>query len=150
MAKHIKNLLGSFLQRDDNWQGFLIANWNNIVGNLKDHVSLEYIKGDTIILGVNNSSWMNELYMLSDMLKDKINAKLEKPYIQKIRFKFRDKREIKNFSYANVKKNILVVQKIKLNFRQEKALERLSLKDKELSLSLENYFYRCCANGKAQ
>lgn len=146
MATHIKNLLKSFLHHDTNWQGYLIANWTTIIGNLKDHVSLEKIQDDTIILGVNNSSWMHELYMLSGMLKDKINAQLQKPYVQKIKFKFTDKKKFEEKrSYKRQESTEQVSTKITFTLRQEKALQKIQEKNKDLASSLENYFYKCNA-----
>lgn len=151
MATHIKNLLKTFLHHDTNWQGYLIANWSTIIGNLKDHVSLERIQGDTIILGVNNSSWMHELYMLSGMLKDKINAQLQKPYVQKIKFKFTDKKKFEEKQPCKRQERLEpTVKKIAFTLRQEKALQKIHEKNKDLASSLETYFYKCSAVRKMQ
>lgn len=156
MANHIKNILDTLLNKEANWQAFLISNWQTIIGNLKNHVCLERVYEDTIILGVNNSSWMHELYMLSDMLKQKINSHFKKPHIQKIRFKLINKKEfhstlsksISGKSYQNNGLKTIPTEKIKLNFQQERALDKI--KDKELSEFLKIYLQKCneCKNQK--
>ena len=47
------------------WQIYLIQNWEIIVGNLRAYVLLEKIQDDaTLLLGVTNTMWMQELYYL--------------------------------------------------------------------------------------
>lgn len=139
MAMHIKNLLQHFITKEDNWRGYLMANWSTILGTLKDHVSLEKIYDDTIVLGVNNSSWMHELHMLSGMLINKINQHLPEPRIKKIRFKFIEKKEQKKFK--RFERRYLPEIKITLNVRQEKALSQL--KDEQMSEYLTKYLAKC-------
>lgn len=87
MAQHIKNFLATALPQQQSWQLFLLQEWNNIVGDLKIQVRLEKIQANTLLLGVSNASWMQELYCLSDVLITKINEKLEYPHVKKLRFK---------------------------------------------------------------
>ena len=48
---------------------------------------LEKIEGNTLIIGVYQASWLQELYLLSTVLLKTINNNLKYPYIKKLRFK---------------------------------------------------------------
>src|SRR5690349_13440966 len=89
MTIQIKNILEDILGQGNNnsWQLHLIKNWSSIIGKLSTKVKLEKISNDTIVLGVYDSCWMQELYLLSDELLKKINSKLDEPKIKQIRFK---------------------------------------------------------------
>lgn len=144
MANQLKTLLSNVLKNQNNPKIKLITNWNQIIGQLKGHVSLEKIlKNGTIILGVESSSWMHELNMFSNVLIKNINKHLEDQIVKKIRFKLISKE--KNIKIKNYKKNTKIKNKINLNLnlniRQEKALEKI--KDPELTFQLKNYLEKC-------
>ena len=54
------------------------SNWIKIIGSLAPKVFIYKIYNDTIVLGVCDSSWMQELYMISHVLKQKLNALFDK------------------------------------------------------------------------
>ena len=61
--------------------------WDDIIGDLKDKVSIECIQNNVLVLGVSHPAWAQELYFLSDTLKMKINEALQEDRIKDIRFK---------------------------------------------------------------
>lgn len=138
MAQLIKHFLPKVIPRQQSWQLFLLQEWNTIVGDLNMQVRLEKINADTLLLGVSNASWMQELYCLSDVLITKINEKLEYPHVKKLRFKC-----------SAPKKNIIkkseipykYVKEFALTALQKKALEKIS--DEQLKTALKNFLIRC-------
>ncbi len=138
MTQHIKNFLKQFVSKSD-WKLDLIAKWPMIIGTLNDKVTLEHVDETSITLGVNNSSWMQELYLLSPMLRDIINKHLDKPRIKDIRFKnvtFKAK-DIPHATLIPHKKNKPVTL-------SSKELETLNnIKNAELRDVLKQFLIRC-------
>lgn len=87
MPKHVHTFLSSLLPKQENWKVQLLSNWQSIMGNLHTKVQLEKIYEDTLVLSVNNAAWLQELYLLSPMLLNAINQKLDQPRIKHLRFK---------------------------------------------------------------
>lgn len=88
MSKSLSELLGQLVPSQEEWRIKLLNEWGTIMGDLSAHVQLERILPDgTLILSTTNACWMQELYYLSDIILQKINATLDKPYVKKLRFK---------------------------------------------------------------
>ena len=137
MAPEIKDILSNIINVESNWKIQLFQNWDSIIGDLGEQVQLEKVVGNTLVLGVYDSCWMQELYMLSRVLIKTINSKLDKPYIKNIRFKHTVRRKLEN----KKEKVESVEKKIELSFREEKTLEEI--KDPELSAALRDFFIHC-------
>lgn len=90
MTFHIKTFLSPLLQKkEQNWKIALLSKWPEIMGNLSNHVSVEKIQNDSIVLGVQNSSWLQELYLMGPTILETINKSLDQPRFKTIRFKQR-------------------------------------------------------------
>src|SRR5437899_3106385 len=103
MVIHIKNFVKEIIDQNNNdksWQIFLLNNWDSIIGKLSNRVKLEKIYNDTLVLGVYDSGWMQELFLLSNAIIIQINSKLDKPRIKNLRFK---KAEYKKIQKKNEK-----------------------------------------------
>ncbi len=138
MTKNIKSLLHDLLPLESNWKLQLLANWDSIMGNLKTKVRLEKILDDTLILGVSDSCWMQELYLLSPLLLNQINNALETPRIKYVKFK--------KASFSAAKKKELQDQEKKItpivfSKAEEHALSKIH--DAELKKVLEKFLFRC-------
>lgn len=141
MPTSIKALLSGFVQSNQRWKTDLLNQWGAIMGNLAQHVTIVKILNDTIILGVYDSSWMQELYMLSAMLLKKINAHLDEPRIAKIKFIIAEKSR-----HKSGKRKISVEHKIsniQLSAQEEQSLE--VIEDPELQTALKTFLTRCRA-----
>ncbi len=139
MATPLKDILSDIFAHDT-WKYKLLQNWQNIMGPLCDKVRIEKICDDTLILGVTNSCWMQELYLLSPLIIKTINKNLDKPRIKQIRFKRTGritKKQAKNPTTKKPahKKNCILTPK------QKGALEKI--KDPELRKALEKFYKRC-------
>lgn len=153
MPKEIKSLLNSFIHPDiaaqntatnkqyASWQIYLIANWNSIIGKLKDHATLEKIERDTLIISVTNSSWLQELYILSNMLIKKINNKLPAPYVKQLKFRLHEKKDFKVRTTHKAGFPSSYAPDIKLTKKEESALEKIV--DQELKLELKKFLIKC-------
>ncbi len=87
MARQISELLRDFVSKEHNWKTKLLKDWGTIIGPLKNKVTVEKVEGKLLVLGVTHPAWAQELFLLSDMLKKKINSHLDREYIKIIRFK---------------------------------------------------------------
>ena len=135
----INQVLNGFFKQQDTWKHYLMANWKTIMGPISLHTRIEKIDQDTLIIGVSDSVWMQELYTLSQVILNKINHALDQPYLKKIRFKSASK---KNF-YKKSEKIPLqrIWPKHRLTHKEKRALK--SIQDQELSYALEQFLMRC-------
>ena len=139
MTVSIKIILNSFLGQQNNWQMQLLNNWPSIVGSIKTKVQLLKIHEDTLVIGVLDSCWLQELYLLSPLLLQTINEKLDRPRIKKLRFKTVGISDVKiKKEKARRKSSTALVQ---LNPREQKTLAQI--KDEQLRQVLKEYLIRC-------
>ncbi|MFT6765319.1 MAG: hypothetical protein ACJAZS_000194 [Alteromonas naphthalenivorans] len=142
MFKSLKHVLnGSFSMNTNSWKTKLLSEWPTIVGSLHDKITLEKIYEDTIVIGVYEAAWLQELYMLSSVLIKTINGHLDKPYIKKIRFKHATRIEQKKNFKKTIKTQSTPREKVTLNSLEARAL--LKIKDVEMRNSLHLFLSRC-------
>lgn len=134
----IGNVLNTLLKQTVEGKMHVIANWAAIMGPLAERISAERIEGDTIIVRVCNSVWMQELYALSDLLLEKINQALPTPYLKKIRFKHAF--PLVQKKQAPVPTKISCAQPT-LNSQERRTLQTIA--DIELRTALERFLVRC-------
>lgn len=139
---HIKNLVNQIVKSScpqTSWKNNIMQNWQEIMGPLSHKIFIEKIQKDCIILGVTDSCWMQELHMLSDVIKKKINENLEQPYIKTLQFKYSSK---KISRIQKTKNNIPLPYEFKpLTKSEEDALAHI--KDPELSQALTRFLQKC-------
>ena len=139
MSKAIKDLVPLILRDQDNWKITLLRNWPTIFGPLSERVSLERIQDDTLILGVQDSCWLQELYLLSAMLLKTINQQFDTPRIKQLRFKTVGNK--KTASPPKQTKKIWPTKVVTLNPKETHALK--NIKDEQLAAALKNFLIRC-------
>lgn len=139
MAVLIKEIVPALFQQKQGWHTVLLAHWEEIVGSLKTRVRLEKIQDDTLIIGVYESHWMQELYLLSHLLIDTINQFLGESRIKKLHFKLVEerKRTPKKIAAFVPKEKAEVV----LTHAQKRALE--TIVDGQLKDALIQFWSRC-------
>jgi len=139
--KNVKNILDSLLQptiHHESWKINLIKNWPTIIGSMHDKVSLHKIQSTNIVLGVHDSSWMQELYLLSKLILKKINKNLEEPRILTLRFQCIEK---KVRTIKAKPKSVFIPKKITLKPQENLALKNIN--DPQLSDALQGFLQRC-------
>lgn len=139
MAILVKDIIPQLIEQHADWRNVLFANWHSIMGNLQTKVRLEKIYGNTVIIGVYESHWMQELYLLSSVLIDSINSFLGEPRITHVRFTLVEekKRAVAFKKVVKIKKAEAVI----LSLVQEKALS--SIEDEQLKEALIEFWGRC-------
>jgi hypothetical protein len=139
MAKQIKNLLATIFDHKDNWKLQLLQHWPTILGNLNTRVHLEKINDDHLVLGVADSCWLQELYMLSPLLIQTINKKLDVPRIKSLRFKKIGIQKEKEIKAQPAKR--LSCKTVPLSVKEQQALHRIE--DPELRTAIAAFLRRC-------
>jgi hypothetical protein len=142
MAQQLKHLITPALSKkfSQDWKLHLICNWATIMGNLHDKVCLEKVLNDTLILGVYDACWTQELYLLSSLIIDTINQSLDQPRIKHLRF-------IRVPPYASVTTKATPLATTAVNVpptltsEHKAALQRIS--DDELRNALLRFLTRC-------
>ncbi len=139
MHTTIGYLLQQVLPQNHRWQVVLLQQWDSIVGNLKTHIRLEKIHNETLIIGVTNTAWMQEMYLLSDLLLNKINITLDQPRIKQLRFRYAPpityKKKLRHVCLSKV-----TIPNV-LSYSEKRALEQI--KDSSLQSALEQFLVRC-------
>lgn len=138
--QNVKNILDSLLQpsiHHEAWKLNLIKNWPSIIGSLHDKVCLQKIQATSVVLGVHDSSWIQELYLLSKLILKKINSHLDTPRILTLRFQCIEKKEPVNKKTAAV----FIKKTVNLKPQEYKALEKIN--DPQLSAALQGFLERC-------
>ena len=130
--------LAPFTHQDAAWKLQLMQQWSTIMGSLAERVSIAKIEQDTITLSACDASWMHELYMLSGLIKQKINQALGAPYITNIRFKQTITQKKEHTKYVSLGQPETVRM---LTTREIKALQKIT--DEELSHAMKGFLYRC-------
>ena len=139
--KHIKDCLPkiSASNNNQNWKLHLMNQWETIMGSIGCKVSIYKIYNDSITLGVCDSGWMQELYLLSNLIKQKINSILDKTRIETIRFQYVTKTKCPNELIIN-KEQIEKKDRLLTNI-EKKALEKIT--DPELYKALSRLLQQC-------
>ena len=140
MAKKIKNIIHTVFSKKNNWKIQLLQHWPKIIGELQTKVRLEKIHKDSLVLGVYDSCWLQELYLLSPILLKRINQKLENQTFKRLRFKqvgIKKRKKIKQ----NKRGEIPVNKKVTLTSKQEETLKKI--RDPDLCDALKNFLIRC-------
>jgi hypothetical protein len=136
---HLKDRLSLIFSTQDDLRYELLSKWNNIMGTLSDKVRLEKVHNETIVIGVYDPCWMQELYLLSRELLHSINNQLSKPFVKEIKFKAaaQTKRYEKKSIYQQQPTHI----QIPLTEQELKALEKVT--DEQLRSVLKDFLIRC-------
>jgi len=143
MVKPIGNLLSHVIPKKHIWKIKLFGHWDSIIGNLKGKVKIEKITDTSITLGVSHSAWAHELYLLSPILKKKINKVLQEDKIKKIQFR------VVAFKQKPMQVHTKKSTKIKERIKKEYSLtiieqnKLLSLESNDLTRLLEKFYIRC-------
>ncbi len=145
MALLLKNLLNQILEKDD-WRLNLARQWDQVVGSLKTRIRLEKIYNDTLVIGVYEYHWMQELYLLSPELRQKVNHFLQEDRITHIRFKLVE--EKKRAPSKPPPAPLVRPEKIVLTSSQKKALK--CIEDNHLKESLIDFWGRCLADNQKE
>lgn len=139
MAQPVKTILDELLSRQNNWQLQLLNQWPSIVQAIKTRVHLLKIEPEILTIGVQDSCWLQELYLLSPLLIATINQKLDEPRIKQLRFKAlgtqKEKQTKEKSNYSRPKRVIA------LSIKEQATLAQIA--DEQLRLALKNYLIRC-------
>jgi hypothetical protein len=140
---HITEHILEFLKTHDQqlyWKFMLINQWSEIMGPLAHNVSIEKMYKQTIVLGVNDSSWMQELHLLSNLIKDKINKALQTHTIENIKFRYAP---TSTFKVKKLKKEPVQIpaREYVLTDKEQKTLQKIT--DPELAQALQGFLQKC-------
>jgi hypothetical protein len=138
MSIHIKHIL-SICLNTNTWRATLLRNWPEIVGPLSTQVYIEKISDDTLTLSVYDSCLMQELHILSSVLRSTINKTLDQPYIKHIRFKKVPRTSTRK---KNMQEGAMcAIKRIQLTAAEQHALANIH--DHELRDLLKAFCVRC-------
>ena len=138
VTSHVAQILQNCSQ-EHYWKFLIMSKWEEIMGSLASKVSIHKIHQNTIVLGVSDSSWMQELHLLSELIKEKINQILGENRIVAIKLKYapqttkRVQKKEKNISLTFVQRT--------LTAQEQQALREI--KDQELSQALVGFLQKC-------
>lgn len=140
MGQHISSLVNNLFLRYDDWRFTLIKSWPSIFGPLSQYTRLEKVDGSTLIIGVYDPHWMQELHLLSPTLIASVNNHLQKQVVTNVKFKLaqRKVRTVQSIKKLHTEEEKTTQAQVRLNPHQQQALT--DIKDPELKKALLNYF----------
>jgi hypothetical protein len=139
MSKPIGSFLTKIINQEHIWKTKLFGQWNSIVGNLKEKARIEKITENSLTIGVCHATWAQELFLLTPMIKKKINKILKEEKIKKINFK--TVKFEKNKPKKNKKKAKKRRKELNLSITERADLGNVSCN--ELAQALEAFYTRC-------
>jgi hypothetical protein len=140
MIRPLGDLLRGVLPADSDWKIKLLQSWNQVMGTLCTKVRLEKIEDESLVLGVFDACWMQELYLLTPMLLANINQSLDRPRIKQLRFK-RAGLYTRLHRPSTQKKQSTWLKQRPLTPREERALDVIV--DVQLREALARFLHRC-------
>ena len=145
MIRHIRTILDTIApskEKKTDWKIFLLGNWKTVIGDLHEHVSLQKVYKDALLLGVYDSCWLQELYLLSPLIIARINQTLDAPHIKRIHFKQVPKKE--KACVPLQKEMSIPVHEVSLSQQEKDALEKIT--DESLRTFLHALRNQCRRN----
>lgn len=143
MIKKIDSFFYNIIPKEYHWKILLLNKWGEIIGDLKNKVFIVNIFNGGLTLGIIHPALLQELYLLTPVLKQKINNTLSGEYIKIIKLKCCDNfynKDIIKIS-SNFKKQKTIYTHKYLSDTEKKIF--LNIKDNELKNILEKFFVRC-------
>ena len=141
MSTHIKTLLSPLLQKKElSWKITLFKKWPEIMGTLAQHVTIEKIEDETIILGVQNSSWLQELYLMGPTILATINQSLDQHQFKSVRFKQRGLQTPRKKKNERTTPSFWTAP-VTISDTEQKALDRIE--DEALKKEMHAFLVRC-------
>ncbi len=141
MTQHVGSHIRNAIPQEHQWKISLLKEWPTIVGNLKDKVSLHSVGESHLVLTVSHPSLAQELYMLQDMLKHKINSFLQSERITSLQFRTYSATKKKKQNSSTKKRYVEPEKDVTLNVREQKTLH--TVKNKELRDALCAFYITC-------
>jgi len=139
--KKISSIISSLITHENSWHIQLIRDWSEIMGPLSSKVTLEKIDGSLLMLGVYNSSWMQELYLLTPLIIKTINAKLGDSCVSSVKLRLIARKNPNASKAAQAYPKISSVEPKTLSSQERDALS--SIEDDELRQALKKFLDKC-------
>lgn len=139
MPELIKQFLKNYLSQNTHWKALLLQNWPSIIGDLGNRVTLEKIQDDLLVLGVTDSSWLQELYVLSPVILQTINGNLDQPRIKRLRFKQLGRKKKNQHTPEYTSKKI----ETDVTFKKKEQEALNAIEDDQLRTALKKFLIRC-------
>jgi hypothetical protein len=140
MHSTLKYQLQNIIPEQHRWKLDLLSHWDGIIGHLKDKVIIEKITEGTLFLGVCHPAWAQELFLLSSVIKEKINRVLAENRISEIKFKVVAITKNKNIKTVS-KITTYSLLPVTLNEKEQRAIQAIG--DDELQNALKLFYSRC-------
>lgn len=144
MIKPLEACIHNFIQsyEKNDWKITLLKNWSSIVGNLEHHVVIERLEDHAITLGVFDSCWLQELYLLSPMILEKINKSIDPHRINHIRLKLIARSKRKKIVHAK-KISAQTATNTVYALTSQEHLMLNNIKDPHLREALKKFYMQC-------
>lgn len=136
----LKETIDAVLASRNDWRFVLLKNWPAIVGNLHGSVRIERMFDDTLVLGVYEVHWMQELHLLSRVMIRRINEQLCETRVRRIQFKLVERTEPVR---APAPVMTVRMDHRPLTFREKQALAAID--DVQLRETMALFLGRICA-----
>ena len=140
MIKDLKTILSGIIQAEHSWKLTLFKRWDDIIGPLRDVVTIEKVDETTLFLAVTHPTWAQELQSLVPTLLRKINAELEGHQLTNIKCAYRHRRAVKPLYRQAIRRHVYLPPQ-PLSPQEEQLLATMN--DSKLQSAFAAYLIRC-------
>ncbi len=141
MAQHILSLLHKVLPQEQSWKLKVLQNWHTILGPLSHKVLLQRIDNTSVVLAVAHPGLAQELLMLSDLIRSKINASIGHEAITTIHFRTTTPR--KGNPAPQTPTKTATEPKLKIPLTPTEQQQLTTITNKELRNALAEFYATC-------
>ena len=132
-----QTLANHFAAQIGDWQMRIMQGWGEIAGELSKQARVEKIIKDTLVLGVYDTCWMQELHLLSSVICQKVNQYIGQKQIRQIRVKYVQKHVFRPLLAKPINNN----PQINLTSPELQTLKNII--DPELRSAIQSFWIRC-------
>jgi hypothetical protein len=141
MSQHILSHLHKILPQEHVWKMNVLQQWETILGPLSKKVVLQRIDSHAVVLSVAHPGLAQELLLLSDLIRSKINAAIGHEAITTIHFKTAAERRTFSSPQAPTAAPSPPPARIPLSPLENKQLSTIN--NKELRQALAEFYATC-------
>ena len=144
MAQHILAALDTVLPTQQTWRLQILQQWPTIIGNLSGKVKLHKVDDHSVVLSVTHPGLAHELLMLTDLIREKINAVIGRPQIKAIHFRNFHRKSTRPKPQP-ISRPTAPTQRATLNNTEQQMLA--TIENEELRAALSSFYRTCKTRG---
>ncbi|MDQ5940288.1 MAG: hypothetical protein QG632_14 [Candidatus Dependentiae bacterium] len=143
MTQHILSHLHKILPQEQSWKLKILREWHLILGPLSRKVVLQRVDDHAVVLAVAHPGLAQELLMLTDLIRSKINESIGHEAITTIHFRTLIKRDPHVDQSAKKVMTAPIIQEARKPLSAAESKHLTTITNKELRDALAEFYATC-------